>query len=72
MTTTRVKTKMLVCRDFYILIKFRSTLHSSGTVVEEIFSKCPRMRKEVKLNMVQLKLDWINLPNVRNGSYLGI
>ena len=37
----------------------------------DIFSKPNRVRKQIKMNLVQLKMDWISLPNIRNGAYLG-
>ena len=30
-----------------------------------------KQRKEVKVNLVQLKMDWVSLPNIRNGTYIG-
>ena len=32
---------------------------------------CNKQRKEVKVNLVQLKMDWVSLPNIRNGTYIG-
>ena len=32
---------------------------------------CTKQRKEVKVNLVQLKMDWVSLPNIRNGTYIG-
>ena len=32
---------------------------------------CSKQRKEVKVNLVQLKMDWVSLPNIRNGTYIG-
>ena len=37
----------------------------------DIFSKPKKVRKQIKMNLVQLKIDWISLPNIRNGAYLG-
>ena len=36
-----------------------------------LFTRPARTRKQLKVNLVQLRLDWVSLPNVRNGTYLG-
>ena len=38
---------------------------------KDIFSKPRRYRKQIKMNLVNLKIDWMSLPHVRNGAYLG-
>ena len=38
---------------------------------KDIFSKPRRYRKQIKMNLVNLKIDWLSLPHVRNGAYLG-
>ena len=30
-----------------------------------------KSKEQLKMNLVQLKLDWVSLPNLRNRSYLG-
>ena len=55
-------------RTFFSFIK---NLFRSFDFETDIFSKPKRVRKQIKMNLVQLKMDWISLPNIRNGVYLG-
>ena len=60
-----------MCWD--ILSTANPTIYSglNLNVDSSLFTRPAKTRKQLKVNLVQLRLDWVSLPNVRNGTYLG-
>ena len=60
-----------MCWD--ILSTANPTIYSglNLNVDPSLFTRPAKTRKQLKVNLVQLRLDWVSLPNVRNGTYLG-